>query len=268
MSFRAFVESDEALNWDAYWPKWRPHQIGDRGMINVYVTSRHISVDESPYHPMMKKALRILIRQKPYLAAKPLDFDGWSPGTLEEFIRSPEPIRPRDKLPKVMYHGTSYFRWERIREDGLKPQSESGAEYGAEPMSAPEANPDLIYLCGTVGAATRQYSRDVSRKEGSGSFPVILKIDTSGMDYTKLRPDEESRARTWQDSLAHLNTVAYEGSISPDKISIEVAYNPKTDRWEKPGPWLEPQDALAQAMLHRTGYKEIPGVGRYKWTKL
>lgn len=268
MNFRLFIEADEALNWDANWPKWRPHQIGDRGMINAYVSSRHISIDESPYHPMMKKALKILVRQKPYLAHKPLDFDGWSPGTLAEFIKSPEPIHPKDTLPKFMYHGTSYHRWERIREEGLSPQSESGAEYGAEPVSAPLANPDYVYLVGTIGAAARIYSRDVSRKE-TGSFPVILKINTKNLDYRKLRPDEESKARTWQDSLHGLNTIAYEGTIAPESISLEIAYNPKTDKWESPGPWLEPQDSLAQQMLHRTGYKNIPdSPWKYKWAKL
>ena len=259
---------DEALNWVPWYPKWETPQIGDRGVLNVYISSRHISIDESPYHPLLKKALKILVKQKPYVANKPIDFDGWSPGTVSEFIKSREPIHPWNTLPQYMYHGTSYFRWEHIREHGLQPQSESGAEYGAEPMSAPVANQNYIYLTATFGTAVRLYARDVSKKEGEGSHQVVLRINTNGMDHRKLRADEESKKTSWQDSLHHLNTIAYEGSIPPNKIELYKAYNPDTKTWEEPGAWMDPKDWLAQQTIHRTGYTNIPNsTAKYKWAK-
>ncbi|MCK9458430.1 MAG: hypothetical protein M0R80_02155 [Proteobacteria bacterium] len=268
MNFRLFLEREEgAIEWDTYYPKWTPRQLGDRGMISAYVSNKHISIDQSPYHPMLKKALRILLRQKPHLANKPLDFDGWSPGTLQQFLYSSEPIAPKDTLPQFMYHGTSLHRWEHIKEDGLKPLIASGGEYGAEPMSAPLTNPNNVYLSATFGAATRLAAYDASKK-GTGDVPVVLKINTKQLDPQKIRPDEESRATTWQKSLHGLNTIAYEGEIPPQSIELYKAWNQQTDKWENPGQWLEPTDFIAQQMLHRTGYKDIPNsTGKYKWAK-
>jgi len=47
---------------------------------------------------------------------------------------------------------------------------------------------------------------------------------------------------------------------------VYKVWDEKADKFNDPRPeLLEPQDWLAQQMLHRTGYKEIPNVGRYKW---
>lgn len=226
----------------------------------LWLESNILSWDDfaSPYHHFIKRALKSLLRQKPEILNKQLDFDGFSPGTVKEFLGAPEFHGKKDQLPKYLYTGTSYYRWEKIREEGLKPRSETSEEpvFGASISSAPPANPDHIYLAVTLGATVRWAASDASR---DGSYPVILRIDSQGIDPNRIRPDVDIRSDQWLDSFHKLGTIAYEGKIAPrfavsESVNlIELIQAKKGDRWEKPGSWLEPQDWLAQQ-----DYKKIP----------
>jgi hypothetical protein len=264
MNFKLWLETD-VLSWSPNYPHgWYPAEIGDRPTIQVFIDSKRVSVDfASPYHPLLKRALKALVRQKPEVLNLTLEFDGFSPGTVNEFLGMAEFHGKKDVLPKYLYTGTSYYRWEKIREEGLKPRSETQEEpvYGANISSAPPANPDHVYLAVTLGATVRWAANDASR---DGSYPVILRIDSRGLNPRLIRPDVDVRSEKWLDSFHRLGTIAYEGNIAPQ--FIELIQAKKDNKWEKPGPWLEPQDWLAQQMLHRTGYTKIPNTNHsYKW---
>jgi len=269
MEFKQFFEASwNILGWNgSHWYEYDAFK--EKPLFDVYIDKNRVSVSMAgPRHPQMKKALKILIKQRPDVADKELDFDGWRPGSVKEFLKTSEYHQSKDELPRFLYTGTSLLRWESIREDGLRPRSETGVEpaYGAQISSAIPANPDYIYLAGSLGSTVRIASRDAARGENPYQ-PVILRIDSRGLKYDKLRADEDSRCGKydWQCSMSSLDTLAYKGKISPKYIELYKVYNPETKKYDDPGPGLEPQDWLAQQMLHRADYTEIPGVGRYKW---
>lgn len=259
-------ETTGAISW---WENfgWKKAHLGDRPPIQGYIHTSKVSLEPSPWHPHMKRAVRMLLKQFPHLADRPIDFDGYSPGTVSEYLKTGELHGPKNRLPKFLFHGTSIYRWENIKEDGLRPRAETGADpvYGTM-YNAPLGPAEHIYLSGNPTAATRFAANEAGR---DGSFPVILKIATGDFDYDRLRPDHDSGEDTWDKSLQQTNTVAYEGVIDSQAIELYKAWSPETKKWEDPGDWLEPQDWLAQQFLHRhEGMESIPGTtGKYKWVK-
>lgn len=277
MDFKLWLENDErgAFAWYKDQPhRWYDYQIGAGETFSVYVDKNVISVNGGgPYHPLMKRAIKSLIKQKPMLLNRKLDFDGFSPGSVQDFLKTPDFHGPKDRLPKFLYHGTSYFKWEKIREEGLQPRNESGEDptYGAK-YNAPPGQAEHIYFGGSPNASTRWAAQEAQR---DGSNPVAIQVDSSGLDYSLLRPDHDSGSNTWQESLARMDTIAYEGSVAPQYLRLYKVYRyngQQPGTWEDPGDWLEPNDFLAQQMrdLHnKKGYTPIPdSTSSYKWVKL
>ena len=272
-----FVESEKIqfLSWDADGAHrgWYVSSLGHRPTFQAYIDPKNVSIEYAgPRHPLLKRALTRLVRQLrgTGIEDKKFNVDGWSPGTVNDFLSSPDVNGPKDRLPKYLWHGTSLFRWERIREEGLLPLGESGAEraYGAKISSAKPADPKYVYMATTLGSAVRMAAQDAQiSDEDSNSIPIILRINTSNLDYNKLRPDIDSRTGNWLDSMHIMDAIAYEGKIAPQDIELHKAWDKEKKKFVDPRPDLiEPQDWLAQQMLHRTGYQTIPGTkSQFKW---
>lgn len=258
LNFKNWILKEEtqgSFSWDGQ--SWGKEYLGDRTKISVYIDNK-VRLDVGPRHPNIKKAIKILVKQKPEVINKPIEFDGFSPGTVRDYLYNPEYHDDKNLLPKYLYTGTSLYRWEKIKEMGLAPRVVTHEEpvHGAQISSALPANPNYVYLSGSPGNTVKFAGRDAS-KDGSSS--VILQIDTNGLKYNKLKPDEDSWAGTWQGSLHKLNTVAYEGIILPKYIKLYKAINPQTNKWEDPGEFLEPKDWLA---------KQFKNIGKEpKWIK-
>jgi hypothetical protein len=233
MNFRLFLESEErgAWSWDSDDPKgkWYRAGLGHRPTIGAYLDSKRVSIEYAgPFHPLIKKALYALVKQFPQTVDQVIDFDGFKPGTVREFLTSKEYEKRTNskRLPAYFYHGTSSKAWQLIEKSGLSPRSVTSASpaYGASISSAKPAKENLIYLSASYGAAVRFAASDATRNY-SGSYPVILQIDSKGMDANRLRADEDSQADAWQDSIHMLNSVAYEGTIDPRYIKIYASWD-------------------------------------------
>lgn len=139
-------------------------------------------------------------------------------------------------IPKYMYHGTSTEMWyDGIQKNGLQPRikgnSGSFGSYGST-----ISLPDRVYLSIDPDAAARGASLQAAEKHGG--YPLILKIDTSGLFPEKFTMDEDDsrhyelyktkRAglRTTPEhkhSLNQMGTAAYVGSI-PASLIQPVSY--------------------------------------------
>lgn len=174
-NFAQWLEANEKwgiLSWDG--KKWyeSSHMLGDRAELKVTWHKHKIDVEAGPKHPVLKRALKILLRQRPEFRDWEIVFDGYSPGTVSEFLKSP--TRPPWEMPRYFYQGTSDDRWERIQEEGLVPRSKTGVEpaYGAHISSARPSNPDYVYLSGSPGSACSLAAHDAARIDKS--MPVII----------------------------------------------------------------------------------------------
>jgi len=276
LEFAQWLEEAERwgfLSWDERARNWYRSTtlLGDRPKFRVFWDESKVDVEMAgPRHPQMKRALRVLIKQRPEFAKRRLEFDGYSPGTVEEFLRSQ--TRPPWEMPRYFYQGTSDDRWSSIERAGLVPRAKTGVKpaYGAHISSAKPSNPNYVYLVGSPGAIARWAANDAARADQS--IPVILKIDSRGMDMDKLRPDEDSRSDDWKDSLAQLDSVAYEGEIEPEFITLYRIS--KGGKWQDAPPPPPPKpyepDWLAKQVMDMhaggTGYTNIPDTtAKYKW---
>ena len=273
-SFAQWLEANNKwgiLSWDG--KRWyeSSHMMGDRAEIKVtWRSNGKVDVEVGPRHPMLKRALKVLLRQRPEFRDAEIEFDGYSPGTVGEFIKGP--TRPPWEMPRYFYQGTSMDRWDRIQDEGLVPRSETGVNpaYGAHISSAKPSNPDYVYLGGSPGSACSLAAHDAARLDKSQ--PVMLRIDSRGMRKSKLRPDEDAIPRgdlygnhDWQYSMKRLDSVGYEGSIDPKFIELYKVWDKK---WVDPPPPPEP-DWLAKQVMGMGGsdYQTVPGTtsAKYKW---
>ena len=225
---------------------------------------------------MLKRALKVLLRQRPEFRDWEIVFDGYSPGTVGEFLKTP--TRPPWEMPRHFYQGTSMDRWDRIKDEGLVPRSETGVEpaYGAHISSARPSNPDYVYLGGSPGSACSLAAHDAARIDKSQ--PVMLRINSQGMRVSKLRPDIDSIPRSdpygsydWQHSMKRLDSIGYEGSIAPQFIELYKVWDKDTKKWTDPPPPPEPDWLAKQVMgMGDMKHKTVPGFDtpvRYKWAK-
>ena len=77
---------------------------------------------------------------------------------------------------------------------------------------------DAVYLT-TQSTMARSAARQAARAHKS--FPVVLKV--TGLDPSLAEPDEDSREKTAEASIARMGSMAYRGSIKPDQIGLEWA---------------------------------------------
>lgn len=273
LNFSNWLEATEKwgrLSWDGQ--RWyeSSHLLHGTDKINAFWDNKKIDIDVGPKHSMLKRALKTLLKQRPEFSNLKIEFDGYSPGTVSGFIN--QSTRPPWEMPLYFYHGTSENRWNDIQNIGLTPRSETGITpaYGAHISSAKTSNPNYVYLTGFFGSTARLAAIDAANIDQS--IPVILRIDSKGIDPQKLRADEDAIPKNdplgnydWQYSIQNLDTVGYEGSISPQFIKL---YKTHLDR-----KWVDPippkPDWLAKQIqnIGGSGYKDLPDTisAKYKW---
>ncbi len=224
--------------------------------IQAWIDSKIVSLEGiNSNHPMAKRILKMLIKQFPETSSKIIDFDGYRPGTVKDFIQV---FHGSKDLPKYLYHGTSVYRWENIKDNGLMPRAISGSDpvFGAGKSHAIPASENLVYLATNIGNTVKFAGRDAQK---DGSKPLILKIDTKGLTPDRLYPDEDSQETNWQDSMYKSGILGYQGVIKPDFITpntilVDNLWRPvrKED--------LEPEDWLGKQFLKM---KDSPTT--FKW---
>lgn len=196
-----------------------------RGAIALYVSARRRFVEvenASRFDPGSANALR------EFSSVFGLDWsvsmDGAKYGNLADFLAS---WREFD-TPLRWYHGTSSANIDSIMSVGLRPRMHDEAVFVG---GASESNPDFVYLSADDGNDVRFAAR--ASAKATKSTPVILLIDGRGVDERLLRPDEDSRAATWLDSLRATGTVAYEGIVPPSAVSVHLVLS--HGGWVSPG---------------------------------
>lgn len=223
MDFRLWLETNVggAYSWFKNSPKeWIKSQIGDTHYqtLGTYIDSSRVSMDQSPFHPLMKRALYVLIKQFPELKDRKIEFDGFHTGTITDYLKdkSYEKRTNEKRLPEFFYHGTSFDRLEIIKDDGLRPRNATGL--GPTHGKQNPSNPKYVYLSAIPGSITRFAAYDSANQTKSDS--VVLKIESKGLNPKLFVADEDSKKHTWQGSIHELGTVAYNGIIDPEFISI------------------------------------------------
>lgn len=155
------------------------------------------------------KALNDIVKNNPELSDFIIGFDG--PYKKVSDIVQLNQLKFEDI---IFYHGTSKLAWDKIKNEGLKPRSETKADpaYGAG-FSVGAGNKDIIYLT-TQQNMAKFAANDASRAHKSE--PIILKI--TGLDEQFAVPDEDSKEDTAIKSLYRLGSIGYTKTITPDKI--------------------------------------------------
>jgi len=180
----------------------------------------------SIWHPDTRIILKLLNEELDIMSYRifgrfgsgPLD-SGWEKSiTVRQFLSLPE-------IPEYYFHGTSLEDAKVILRKGLKPRSitKKEAVFGVETPS----NPRYVYLTAETGVADA-----AAEAADPFSHQAILMITIPKV--SKLRPDEDCRCETWQESLAIVGGVAYEGSISPKYINLLLVRPRIRVAWKKP----------------------------------
>lgn len=139
---------------------------------------------------------------------------------------------PKVNLPKYFYHGTSTNLYNMfIKEQGLVPRQISGSSgsYGASSVRAISKGM-FNYIAIHPDYATREAATQAARNHGG--LPLIIKIDSTAIDPTKLYPDEDAGAETWEESMHKIGTVAYKGIIPSSSITpYEISKDTNRLKW-------------------------------------
>jgi len=150
--------------------------------------------------------------------------------TVSYWLSRPD-VRLSNKMPKFFYHGTATNLWyDQIKRKGLAPRNITGSSgsYGSQNLHALSYE-NLVYISTDPDAATREAASQSSRKHGGR--PMIIRIDSTGLDPERLVPDEDTQAKTPQASVDISSTLAYRGIIPADRL--EPFLIQKQDKWER-----------------------------------
>lgn len=205
---------------------WQTAALGDKYSAYIQKRKNKISIDNlSSYHPDARKITQDLYSILPEIGGYALNFDGHEVGTVNEFIGE-----EHSEYPEQWYHGTSTWHYEKIKEEGLQPRTSSGVSPSYFNLSAPAGEEDSVYLSGDDGNDVRFAARSamqVARNAGhEDARPIILKIHEDALNPNKMKPDEDSDASNWKDSLIRTGTIRYIGGIRPQYIKPHMI-------WEK-----------------------------------
>jgi hypothetical protein len=119
----------------------------------------------------------------------------------------------------TLYHGTSTELREDILKEGLLPREKTGiSNYTLPEMwgmsSIFESFSDRVYF---AKDPERAKSLGNQATEVHGGEVIVFEAK---VNVNNLVPDEDSHKKNWYDSLKEFGTVAYQGSISPEKIDL------------------------------------------------
>jgi hypothetical protein len=164
-----------------------------------------------------RKALQEIVRAYPEVIEYVAEFDG-PPLRVSDLVSSGAARDDINLGALTYYHGTSDDILDVILASGLKPRGETNAEpvYGVEFGARPSLT-QAVYLTTQIGLASAAAHSAARKRRGR---PVILEI--KGLSGGLFLPDEDSGEKDAVKSLERMGSVAYAGSIRPDKI---VAYS-------------------------------------------
>ena len=157
-----------------------------------------------------RKALKAIVADYPEVADFWLSFDG--------------PMKPvRDVLGLsdsdswdglVFLHGTSTTFLPTIEKNGLRPRGQTSVKpaYGHGSNAKP-SNPDLLYF--TTQETMAKFAARAAAAVHGGE-PVILEV--RNLDKAKAEPDEDSREKTAEASLARMGSIGYRGRVSASQV--------------------------------------------------
>lgn len=185
--------------------------------------------------PRVHVALRYLVDQAPELADADLSIDNTPPGVNVGDVLDAGWRDVTRRLP-LLYHGTSTALLPRIEAFGLRPREQTRVDptYSGAGQDKP-SQPGLVYF-GTLDALGGPLFASAAAARKHGGQRVILIVDPSGLDRSKLEPDEDAAQGVsayvrhgaepmaswpkWAQSLARMGTVAYRGKIDPKYVSV------------------------------------------------
>lgn len=239
-----------------------PHDYnGNRSHAEIQPKARSISLHK--LSPQSQEFHRIIAALRPhypdidqwevhhYFMAGLMQAAGQRERTVNYWLRQP-PVRLKNKLPQFFYHGTCTNLWyEGIKTKGLVPRKFTGSSgsYGAQNVDA-LSHDDKVYLSTDPDVATRTAAQQAAAKHGGQ--PLILKINTQGLDPNKLAPDEDTKTNTPQQSVDMASVLAYTGIIPAGNIQ----------------PFLIGQEKQTNHRLHTDWeyFKDVP-IGEHPLTR-
>jgi len=119
-------------------------------------------------------------------------------------------------MTSCSFIGTSTAFLPAIKKEGLRPRGQTSVKpaYG-HASSAKPGNPDLLYFT-TQETMARFAARAAAAVHGGE--PVILEV--RNLDKAKAEPDEDSREKTAEASLARMGSIGYRGRVPADKVKV------------------------------------------------
>lgn len=201
---------------DGSWEYTKEYPLGLRGgwSASIGLSSKNnwmnLSVEgATEYDENFRNALREIVAEYPEVAQYFVSFDGPDIPVSELLA-----MESKDFRDIVFLHGTSSAVLPRIMAEGLRPRGETGVDpaYGRASSAKPGLL-DRVYLTTQLGMAKSAASQAAN---AHGGEPVILEI--TGLDPSYVLPDEDSRAKTAEESLAKLGSIAYSRTIPTSKI--------------------------------------------------
>ena len=179
--------------------------------------------------------------------------------TVGFWLSKPE-IRLANKMPQFFYHGTSTNLWyEGIKQRGLLPKKLTGSagSYGSQNIQA-LSHDDLVYLATDPDAATREAAKQAAKKHGG--LPLIIRINTTGLDPNKLAPDEDTNQQSAQASIDIASTLAYQGKIPPTNLEPFLIGEKKETKNSITYDWVKFHDVPVQEhpLTQRLKNNQVP----------
>lgn len=169
----------------------------------------------------LKESLIALCEKEPSILNAKIRFDNNKPQTVLEYIYSSNEV-------KKLYHGTSSILLDSIMKNGLT--------FGNEPhffnTSTLPSLKDRLYLCSENGIGAAKFAANSACSKYGGN-PIIISVNMEDLNENLLCPDEDSKKKTWQESLGITGCIAYKGNISPEKININTEFNITNEKNKK-----------------------------------
>lgn len=216
-SFHFYIDENGSPSISGYGTNKKYPELFIEQRNNSALTKVHVE-GMSETHPHIHMALEFLLSINQDFANSQLRFDNNPNITIREFIQSKE-INAID-LPKKLYHGTSLKSALLILKEGIRPREVTGQNAKYKSIQTQSSHINKVYLCGinTIGPA-KFAARQAALIDNSK--PVVLEIDTSDLNTELLRPDEDSKSVTWQDSMNTMGSLSYKGTIKSESVKIE-----------------------------------------------
>ena len=217
-NFEFYVDEDGEITQERYNVEGRNAEIFiQQRPSNPSLTSVMVE-GMSDTHPHLIKTLEFLMQVDEKFKLANLRLDNNPKISVEDFVKQKS---IKNGMPEFLYHGTSSDAASSILESGLLPRDISNQNSKYKSIQSGESLSDRVYLCtfGNIGSA-----KFAARQAASvdHSKPVILKIETQTLLRENLRPDEDSKAPTWEDSMNSMGSLSYIGIIKPNLIEIEL----------------------------------------------